>query len=77
MKPIVLGLTFLKESYLKQVNLLSVATITGVDAIHPGYGFLAENADFAEMCGDSNVTFIGPSPKLFVKWVRKLLQEIR
>lgn len=56
-----------KESYLKQVNLLSVATITGVDAIHPGYGFLAENADFAEMCGDSNITFIGPSPNAIRK----------
>lgn len=56
-----------KESYLKQVNLLSVATITGVDAIHPGYGFLAENADFAEMCGDSNITFIGPSPQAIRK----------
>jgi acetyl-CoA carboxylase biotin carboxylase subunit len=52
-----------KESYLKQVNLLSVATITGVDAIHPGYGFLAENADFAEMCGEYNIIFIGPSPE--------------
>jgi acetyl-CoA carboxylase biotin carboxylase subunit len=52
-----------KESYLKQVNLLSVATITGADAIHPGYGFLAENADFAEMCGEYNIVFIGPSPE--------------
>ncbi|MFN7251704.1 MAG: acetyl-CoA carboxylase biotin carboxylase subunit [Anaerobacillus sp.] len=56
-----------KESYLKQVNLLSVATITGVDAIHPGYGFLAENAEFAELCGASNITFIGPSPEAIQK----------
>ncbi|RXI98349.1 acetyl-CoA carboxylase biotin carboxylase subunit [Anaerobacillus alkaliphilus] len=56
-----------KESYLKQVNLLSVATITGVDAIHPGYGFLAENAEFAELCGESNITFIGPSPMAIQK----------
>lgn len=56
-----------KESYLKQVNILSVATITGVDAIHPGYGFLAENAEFAEMCGEYNITFIGPSPEAIQK----------
>ena len=56
-----------KESYLKQVNLLSVATITGSDAIHPGYGFLAENAEFAEMCGEYNITFIGPSAEAISK----------
>ncbi|WNF35841.1 acetyl-CoA carboxylase biotin carboxylase subunit [Bacillaceae bacterium IKA-2] len=56
-----------KESYLKQVNILSVATITGVDAIHPGYGFLAENAEFAEMCEAYNITFIGPSPEAIQK----------
>lgn len=56
-----------KESYLKQINLFSVATITGVDAIHPGYGFLAENAEFAEMCGEYNITFIGPSPEAIRK----------
>ncbi|MNX25219.1 2-oxoglutarate carboxylase small subunit [compost metagenome] len=41
---------------------MSVATLTECDAIHPGYGFLAENADFAEICGSCNITFIGPSP---------------
>ncbi len=56
-----------KESYLKQINLLSVATITGSDAIHPGYGFLAENAEFAEMCGEYNITFIGPSAEAISK----------
>ena len=39
-----------KESYLNFTNIISVATLTGCDAIHPGYGFLAENADFAELC---------------------------
>jgi acetyl-CoA carboxylase, biotin carboxylase subunit len=51
-----------KDSYLNITNLMSVATSTGVDAIHPGYGFLAENADFAEICAACNITFIGPSP---------------
>lgn len=62
-----IGPHLLKESYLKQVNILSVATITGVDAIHPGYGFLAENAEFAEMCGEYKITFIGPSPEAIQK----------
>ncbi len=48
------------SSYLKIPNIISAAVITGADAIHPGYGFLAENADFAEICKDSNLTFIGP-----------------
>ena len=42
--------------------ILSAATITGADAIHPGYGFLSENADFAEMVEAHGLTFIGPSP---------------
>lgn len=52
-----------KDSYLNLTNLMSVATLTGTDAIHPGYGFLAENADFAEICESCNITFIGPSPE--------------
>ncbi|RWZ60114.1 acetyl-CoA carboxylase biotin carboxylase subunit [Halobacillus fulvus] len=50
-----------KDSYLNYTNILSVATLTGTDAIHPGYGFLSENAEFAEMCEECNITFIGPS----------------
>ncbi|WP_438420210.1 acetyl-CoA carboxylase biotin carboxylase subunit [Bacillus siamensis] len=50
-----------KESYLNVTNIVSVAKLTGTDAIHPGYGFLAENADFAELCEELNVTFVGPS----------------
>jgi acetyl-CoA carboxylase biotin carboxylase subunit len=46
---------------------MSVATLTDTDAIHPGYGFLAENADFAEICGKCNITFIGPSPEAIRK----------
>jgi acetyl-CoA carboxylase biotin carboxylase subunit len=46
---------------------MSVAMLTGCDAIHPGYGFLAENADFAELCRECNVTFVGPSPEAINK----------
>ncbi len=53
-----------QDSYLNIPNLLSVAEITKADAIHPGYGFLAENARFAEICETSGITFIGPPPSL-------------
>ncbi|WP_458121911.1 acetyl-CoA carboxylase biotin carboxylase subunit [Paenibacillus sp. Z6-24] len=56
------GPTLSKDSYLNLTNLMSVATLTECDAVHPGYGFLAENADFAEICESCNITFIGPSP---------------
>lgn len=52
-----------KDSYLNKTNLITVAKLTNTDAIHPGYGFLAENADFAELCRDSNVIWVGPSPE--------------
>ncbi len=51
------------QSYLLIERLISVAEICDVDAIHPGYGFLAENAHFAEICRDCNITFIGPTPE--------------
>lgn len=53
-----------KESYLKIPSILAAAEVTGADAIHPGYGFLAENAGFSEICADSNIKFIGPSPDM-------------
>nr|WP_275983782.1 acetyl-CoA carboxylase biotin carboxylase subunit [Paenibacillus hamazuiensis] len=56
-----------KDSYLNLTNIMSVATLTESDAIHPGYGFLAENADFAEICESCNITFIGPSPEAISK----------
>jgi len=56
-----------KDSYLNFTNIISVATLTGCDAIHPGYGFLAENADFAELCRDCKITFVGPSPEAINK----------
>lgn len=49
------------QSYLKIANIISAAEIADVDAIHPGYGFLSENAHFAEICKNCNITFIGPS----------------
>jgi acetyl-CoA carboxylase biotin carboxylase subunit len=49
------------ESYLNFTAIMSVANLTEVDAIHPGYGFLAENADFAEICAKCNIAFVGPS----------------
>ncbi|AKJ64079.1 acetyl-CoA carboxylase biotin carboxylase subunit [Kiritimatiella glycovorans] len=49
------------ESYLKIANVISAAEVADVDAIHPGYGFLAENAHFAEICENCNICFIGPS----------------
>ncbi len=51
-----------RESYLNKAAIISAATITGADAIHPGYGFLSENAEFAEMVADHNLSFIGPAP---------------
>jgi len=51
------------ESYLNIPNILSAAIISGADAIHPGYGFLAENAQFAEMTAEHGITFIGPTPE--------------
>jgi acetyl-CoA carboxylase biotin carboxylase subunit len=52
-----------RESYLKIPRIIAAAEITGADAIHPGYGFLAENAEFAEICAASKITFIGPTPE--------------
>ena len=49
-----------KDSYLKMETLITVAKAKGAQAIHPGYGFLSENADFADMCAENGITFIGP-----------------
>ena len=67
------------ESYLNIPNLLSAAEITKADAIHPGYGFLAENARFAEICESSGMTFIGPSAALIKMMGNKSLarQEMK
>ncbi|AIQ13669.1 acetyl-CoA carboxylase biotin carboxylase subunit [Paenibacillus durus] len=62
-----IGPTASKDSYLNFTNIMSVATLTECDAVHPGYGFLAENADFAEICGSCNIIFIGPSPEAITR----------
>ncbi|WP_280166357.1 acetyl-CoA carboxylase biotin carboxylase subunit [Priestia aryabhattai] len=62
-----IGKTSSKESYLNIRNLLTVAQVTKADAVHPGYGFLAENADFAEICESYDITFIGPKAEAIRK----------
>ena len=52
-----------KDSYLNIPRIIAAAEVTGVDAIHPGYGFLAENAEFSEICARSGIAFIGPTPE--------------
>ncbi|HEX5726382.1 MAG TPA: acetyl-CoA carboxylase biotin carboxylase subunit [Longimicrobiaceae bacterium] len=52
-----------RESYLNIPRIVAAAEVTGADAIHPGYGFLAENAEFSEICERSELTFIGPTPR--------------
>jgi len=52
------------ESYLNIPHIMAAAEITNADAIHPGYGFLAENANFAEICAQYNIKFIGPTPSM-------------
>ena len=53
-----------RDSYLNKAAIIAAATITNADAIHPGYGFLSENADFAQMVEEHGITFIGPTPEL-------------
>ncbi len=55
------------DSYLKMANILAAAEITNADAIHPGYGFLSENAKFSKLCEDYKIKFIGASPEMIAK----------
>ena len=69
-----IGPTPASQSYLNFTNIMSVATLTESDAIHPGYGFLSENPDFAEICAACNIKFVGPSPEWAPKnhiWSRR------
>lgn len=70
-----IGPTPSKDSYLNFANLISVAKLTESDAIHPGYGFLAENADFAEVCASFGIEFIGPSPEAISKMGEKAVAK--
>ncbi len=60
-----------RRSYLNQPAVISAAMITGCDAIHPGYGFLSEDATFAEACGAHELTFIGPRPEVLERFASK------
>src|SRR5579859_4325355 len=60
------------KSYLNVPAIISAAEITAADAIHPGYGFLSENAEFARLCGRCGITFIGPSPDAMRAWGDKV-----
>lgn len=60
---ICIGGNLATDSYLNVRNILSAAIVTGAEAIHPGYGFLAENAEFARKCEEHNLVFIGPTPE--------------
>ena len=59
-----IGASMSKESYLNIPRIIAAAEITNADAIHPGYGFLSENAEFSEICASSGIKFIGPSPDM-------------
>lgn len=60
------------DSYLNIPHIMAAAEITNADAIHPGYGFLAENANFAEICSQHNIKFIGPTPDMIRKMGDKI-----
>jgi acetyl-CoA carboxylase, biotin carboxylase subunit len=60
------------KSYLNVPAIISAAEITGADAIHPGYGFLSENAEFAAICAKCGITFIGPTPEAMRAWGDKV-----
>ncbi|RNC28617.1 MAG: 2-oxoglutarate carboxylase small subunit [Candidatus Dichloromethanomonas elyunquensis] len=53
-----------RDSYLNAENIISATVLTGAEAVHPGFGFLAENSRFAEMCKECNISFIGPGPEV-------------
>ncbi|MCU0321998.1 MAG: acetyl-CoA carboxylase biotin carboxylase subunit [Chitinophagaceae bacterium] len=60
------------DSYLNMQRIMAAAEITNADAIHPGYGFLAENAKFSQLCADHNIKFIGPTPNMINKMGDKI-----
>ena len=61
-----------RDSYLRGEAIVELAVAIGADAIHPGYGFLSENANFARLCRDAGVVFIGPRPEAIDRrWARR------
>lgn len=70
-----IGPTLSKDSYLNMSRIISVALLTEADAIHPGYGFLAENASFAQLCKDCSITFIGPDASAIQKMGDKAIAK--
>jgi acetyl-CoA carboxylase biotin carboxylase subunit len=60
-----------RDSYLNMQNIISATVLSGAEAIHPGFGFLSENSEFADMCRDCNITFIGPDPESMEKMGNK------
>ncbi|MBU3742153.1 MAG: acetyl-CoA carboxylase biotin carboxylase subunit [Candidatus Kapabacteria bacterium] len=64
-----------KLSYLNIPSIIAAAEVTNADAIHPGYGFLAENSTFAEICADCNITFVGPTPDAIVRMGNKSIAK--
>ena len=64
------------ESYLKMSNIIAAAEITNADAIHPGHGFLSENAKFSEICEEHKIKFIGASPSMINKMGIKRQQRL-
>jgi acetyl-CoA carboxylase biotin carboxylase subunit len=64
-----------RQSYLNVPSIIAAAEVTGATAIHPGYGFLAENATFAEICADCGFTFVGPSPDSIVRMGNKSIAK--
>ena len=71
-----IGESKVSESYLNVAKILQAALLTGADAIHPGYGFLSENAEFARACQQAGITFIGPTPDAIELMGSKRLSKI-
>lgn len=64
-----------KESYLHIPSIISAAEVTNADAIHPGYGFLSEKADFVNICNEHGITFVGPSAEAIAKMGNKAVAK--